>query len=363
MNIVNVMWAGGSPYKSVHKVHAQILSHAGPDASVSNWLLLGAGACCSLGSIREWHMPQRSLKGRHVWRLLLPWLRLRVRKALHQCGTDVVLLDGLGVARLVLPVLRRMPHIHASILFHGSTRLRRSDIRLLRSLPADRLNIVAVSQTLAIALEQSLARPVHTLRVALEPQMFASHLLSREQARHTLSLQDDGRPIFGAVGRLVESKGFEMLIEAFGEVHGSRQSARLVILGEGNHRARLEARIKALGLSDVVQLCGYREDLSSLYPAFDWLLVPSRSEGLGLVLQEAVMAGVPVICSDLPVFREQLKESGCYLPVGNRDAWAVAIRQCATRPARQVAEEQHHELAPEQAWLAFQERSESLLRI
>ncbi|WP_028694981.1 glycosyltransferase [Pseudomonas cremoricolorata] len=362
MNIVNVMWAGGSPYTSVHKVHRQILSHAGPQASVSNWLLLGTGTCCSVGSIREWHMPSRALKGRHLWRFMLPWLRLRVRKELQASAADVLLLDGLGVARLVLPVLRDLHHVHASVLFHGSTRLRDSDIRLLRSLPAERLNIVAVSNTLAFTLEQTLGRPVHTLRVALEPQWFVEHLLSREQARCELALQDDQRPIFGAVGRLVESKGFEMLIEAFGKVHGQDKRARLVILGEGNHRDRLEARIKALGLGDTVQLCGYRDDLSRLYRAFDWLLVPSRSEGLGLVLQEAVMAGVPVISSDLPVFREQLKEAGCYLPVAQGEAWSKAIEGCALRSAPAVAAEQYRVLAPEQAWRAFQQRAQDLLR-
>lgn len=53
MNIVNVMWAGGTPYMSIHKVHRQVLSHAGADARISNWLLLGSGLCCGLGSTRS----------------------------------------------------------------------------------------------------------------------------------------------------------------------------------------------------------------------------------------------------------------------------------------------------------------------
>ncbi|BBU42114.1 hypothetical protein PPTS312_00290 [Pseudomonas putida] len=48
-----------------------------------------------------------------------------------------------------------------------------------------------------------------------------------------------------------------------------------------------------------------------------WLLVPSRSKGLGLVVQEAVMADVPVVCSDLQAFREQLQVYR-WLPAGSR---------------------------------------------
>ena len=51
MNIVNMMWAGGTPYMSIHKVHRQVLSHAGTDARISNWLLLGSG--CAVGSVRH----------------------------------------------------------------------------------------------------------------------------------------------------------------------------------------------------------------------------------------------------------------------------------------------------------------------
>ena len=362
MNIVNMMWAGGSPYMSIHKVHRQVLSHAGPDARISNWLLLGSGLCCGLGSTREWHMPPRALKGRHLWRLLRPWLRMRLRKALAEAQAEIVLLDGVGVARLVLPLLQQIPHVRAKVLFHGKTRLTASDIRLLRTLPAERLSIAAVSHTLAEALERDLGRPVQTLRMALDPRAFVEPLLSREQARQALALQPGNGQVLGAVGRLVESKGFEMLIEAFAKAAIHKPDLQLAIIGEGPLHAVLQARIDELGLAGRVHLCGHREDLQQLYRAFDWLLVPSRSEGLGLVVQEAVMADVPVVCSDLLVFREQLLDTGGYLPIADQSAWAAAIERCSVPGATALAARQRQALAPEQAWQAFQNGSQSLLR-
>jgi len=361
MNIVNMMWAGGSAYMSIHKVHQQVLSHAGADARISNWLLLDGVLCHGRGTTRVWHMPQRALKGKHLWRLLRPWLRMRLQKALKDAGADVILLDGVGVARLVLPVLQQIPDVRAKVLFHGMTRLNASDVRLLNRLPAERLSIAAVSHTLARSLQQDIGRPVQTLRMAFDPQAFARQLLSREQARQALALPAGGL-LLGAVGRLVESKGFEMLIEAFANAATHQPGMHLAIVGDGPLRASLQARIDGLGLADSVHLCGHHDDLQQLYRAFDWLLVPSRAEGLGLVVQEAVMADVPVVCSDLPVFREQLQESGCYLPVGDVEAWAREMARCDVARALALAARQRQTLAPEAAWQAFCDGSHSLLR-
>lgn len=362
MNVINVMWSGGAPYMSVHKVHRQILCHVADDAEISNWLLLGEGMCSGMGAIREWHMPARVLKGRRFWRLLMPWLHRRLRVALEHARPDVLLLDGMGVARLILPLMHHFPNTRVVVLFHGTTRMRGRDIRLLRMLPANRLSIAAVSRTLGQALEQALGRSVHTLRIALDPQVFAASLFDRDKARRSLALPQQSGLVFGAVGRLVESKGFEMLIEAFARVCRQHLDVRLVILGDGELRERLSARVEALGLGDSVQLCGYRSDLSQLYRAFDWLLVPSRSEGLGLVLQEAVLADVPVLCSDLPVFREQLGQAGRYLPVGDESAWVRAIEECNTLNEQQTAVSQRRALDPEQAWQAFSQGSRAVFK-
>ncbi|MCE6983802.1 glycosyltransferase, partial [Pseudomonas frederiksbergensis] len=88
----------------------------------------------------------------------------------------------------------------------------------------------------------------------------------------------------------------------------------------------------------------------------------SHAEGLGLVLQEAVMAEVPVLCSDLSVFREQLGDAGLYAPAGDPQAWAKAIIDCAGLPAEQVAAAQQQALAPDQAWQRFSQASRELLR-
>ncbi|CAI8887629.1 MULTISPECIES: glycosyltransferase [Pseudomonas] len=361
MSILNIMWAGGSAFASVQKVHQQILAQADSDVPVHTWLLQGsaAGSDGLVEQAVEWNLSSARLKGRHLWKWLMPWMRARFQKALPE-DVQVVLLDGIGVARVLLPVLKHLPQVRAVVIFHGVTRLRKADRKLFEQLPASQLTLAAVSQTLAGSLERYLQRPVAVLRSAFDPAVFRAAALAREPARSRLGLPLDGSPAVGAVGRLVDGKGFGCLLEAFASATADRPDARLVIIGEGPARPRLEARIEALGLRDKVYLPGHIPEAATLYRAFDWVAIPSTEEGLGLILQEAVMAGVPVLTSELAVFREQLGDAGWYAPVDSATSWGQLLARAFVSSGVQVVEAQSRALAPEQAWNDFTETTRRL---
>ncbi|MDP9783690.1 glycosyltransferase [Pseudomonas fluorescens] len=363
MSVINVMWAGGSPFASVHKVHNQILSRMEPAMPVKTWLLQGSAAACQidLGAALEWNMTSARLKGRHVWRLLKPLMHSRFRQAFLDSDARVVLLDGVGVARTLLPVLKDLPQIRVVVIFHGATRLNPAGRELLRGFPASRLSLVAVSQTLSKSLQDELGIPVTSLRSAFDPAVFQSALLSREEARARLGLPGSEARVFGAVGRLVDSKGFASLLEAFGRVAAKHPDWRLVIVGEGPRRESLQARIAQPDLVDKVLLAGHLEDVAKLYKAFDWVLIPSLDEGLGLILQEAVLAGVPVLASELAVFREQLGDTGWYAPLNDEGRWSEAIGRTAEVSAGAVAAAQYQALAPDEAWSSFSQTARQLI--
>ena len=358
MSILNIMWAGGSAFASVQKVHRQVLASIDCGAPVHTWLLQG-GAQEGEEAV-EWNLSSAQLKGRHLWKLLVPRMRARFRRAIPQ-DVKVVLLDGVGVARALLPVLKALPDVRAVVLFHGETRLRDSDRELFAQFAQARLTVAAVSQTLAASLQQSLQRPVAVLRSAFDPGAFRAAMLPRAQARTRLGLSPGDAPVLGAVGRLVDSKGFACLLAAFARVSAQRADARLVIIGEGAGRPGLEAQIADLDLRGRVLLPGHLDEAASLYRAFDWIAIPSSSEGLGLVLQEAVMAGVPVLASELAVFREQVAEAGWYAPADDVEAWAQLLQRAFSTDAETIAATQLHALAPEQAWQDFTTTASRLL--
>ena len=363
MSILNVMWAGGAPFASIHKVHQQILSQASPSTPVKTWLLQGGASECrvNVGEVREWGLSSARLKGRHFWRLAKPWMLARFQRALIDSDVGLVLLDGLGVARTLLPILKTLPHIRAVVIFHGSPRLHAGDQSLFQQIPASRLTLVAVSNTLADSLSRGLQVPVMTLRSAFEPAAFRSALLPRMEARGRLGLPLDEGLVFGAVGRLVSEKGFGCLLDAFAAATHERPDLRLVIIGEGASRNALESRIEELGLRGKVLLPGHLNDAARLYRAFDWIAIPSLEEGLGLIMQEAVMSGVPVLSSELPVFREQLADTGRYAVANDVSAWKDAIVRAFSASAETVAAEQYQALAPDQAWQDFSQAARTLL--
>jgi glycosyltransferase involved in cell wall biosynthesis len=109
-----------------------------------------------------------------------------------------------------------------------------------------------------------------------------------------LALRPD-QPIVGSIGRLEPVKGYEVVIEAFGELCRRGRSDRpvLVIAGEGSSRADLEALIGRLGLRDRVFLLGWRDDTLDLYSHFRCFVLGSWSEGTSVSLAEAMSCGVP----------------------------------------------------------------------
>jgi glycosyltransferase involved in cell wall biosynthesis len=363
MSLVNVMWSSGAPFSSVHKVHHQIVAQLDPSTEIKTWFLKGrhSTAACASGEVREWGFTSRQLKGRHVWRLYLPILHSRLKKALLDCAAKVVLLDGLGASRVLLPVLKTMPHIRVVVVFHGATRLSAEQQALFRSFPAGRLTLAAVSMTLASSLQSSLGLPVRALRSALDPKLFSLGLQEREHARRLMDLPDNNARVLGAIGRLVPDKGFDYLLEAFSRSLSRHPDLKLVIVGEGPDRKALEDLIGQLQLQGKVFLPGHKPGLAQLYRGFDWVVIPSREEGLGLVLQEAVIAGVPVLASDLEVFREQLGSAGHYVPVADVSAWAAAIDQLASQEGGSISTSQYRALAPEQVWVQFCNDSRALL--
>jgi phosphatidyl-myo-inositol dimannoside synthase len=196
---------------------------------------------------------------------------------------------GLARAQSYLPAPLRAPYL---ILLHG--------IEVWRPLGWDRRRAIARATVIAAVSAHTLerARPfapgvdrASVLPLALEERRL-------EGAVDAPLLGRVGRGFLLIVGRMdvrERYKGHDQLLEALKGV----PDARLVVAGDGDDRARLEAKAEGLGIADRVAFTGFTSEatLAELYRRCAAFAMPSRGEGFGLVYLEAMRAGKPVLAA------------------------------------------------------------------
>lgn len=137
-----------------------------------------------------------------------------------------------------------------------------------------------------------------------------------------------------AAGRLIQQKGFDLLIEAFRRLED--RDARLMIIGSGPEGAALTRQVERAGLGDRISLTGYQPDIRPLLDAARLFVLPSRFEGYGAVIIEALGAGRPVIATaSTPAVDDVLtdRECGMIVPIEDVPALTSALRAMLDRPA------------------------------
>jgi glycosyltransferase involved in cell wall biosynthesis len=146
----------------------------------------------------------------------------------------------------------------------------------------------------------------------------------RAAARARIGLGDG--PVIGFVGRLTAQKGVEVLIEAFHRL--DHPAAQLLIVGDGERRAALEAAAQAGRNAAHIVFLGSRSDTPELFRAMDLFVLPSYVEAFPMVLLEAMATEVPVIgtpVGDVP--KIIAADTGWLVPLG--DAAALTTRLAA----------------------------------
>jgi glycosyltransferase involved in cell wall biosynthesis len=104
-------------------------------------------------------------------------------------------------------------------------------------------------------------------------------------------------PVVGFVGRLVDTKRVDLLVDAFAELTRVQPEVRLTIVGDGPEKNPLRERIRRAGIDDRVDMAGAVDDVERWMAGFTCLALPSELEGLPNVLLEALAHGVPVVAS------------------------------------------------------------------
>jgi L-malate glycosyltransferase len=157
----------------------------------------------------------------------------------------------------------------------------------------------------------------------------------RLEARQRMGLPPDAF-VLGTAARLDPVKDLPVLVASLARVRASVARARLVLLGDGPERGRLEAAAASLGVRDAVCMPGHRTDLARLLPGFDAFLNSSITEGVSLTILEGMAAALPVVATRVGGTPEVVVdgETGLLVPPRDPEAMATAALWLADHSRR-----------------------------
>lgn len=186
--------------------------------------------------------------------------------------------------------------------------------------------VVGVSEGVSEDLAQFVSLPAEKLRVIPNP-IVAPEIEELARAPVDHAWIDGSAPVLVAAGRLRAQKDFPTLLRAFSLVRAKRP-VRLLILGEGPERERLETLTRELELTSDVSLPGATTNPYAYMARATAFVLSSRWEGLPTVLIEAMSCGAPVVATDCPSGPREILADGRYgalVPVGDVHALAAAM--------------------------------------
>lgn len=155
----------------------------------------------------------------------------------------------------------------------------------------------------------------------------------RRSTRASLRL-DEHHVVLLAAARQEYVKGLDVLIDAMPQIRASVPNVKLLIAGrQGQVTDALTSKINEHGLLETVEILGMRDDVPDLLCAADVFVFPSRWEGLGGAVLEAMALNVPVVASDLPAVREVGCDNVTYFNVADAQALYSAVVRVLQDPA------------------------------
>lgn len=195
---------------------------------------------------------------------------------------------------------------------------------------------------------------VKVIKNGVDPKRFHYDEEKREALRKELGLE--GQFVLGHVGRFKTEKNQAFLVDVFAQLHKRLPESMLLLVGDGELRPEVEAKVHRLGLEKSVRFLGIRKDVDALMLAMDLFVLPSLYEGLPVVGVEAQATGLPVLTSTGVTRETDITGNVTFMELdAGAKAWADAaleIRQSfIRRDMYEYIKENGYDITETAAWL------------
>lgn len=259
----------------------------------------------------------------------------RLRDALRKLRADVVI-SCMWYPAIISCLARKYGRLNFRHIVHDTTNMteyvkyefqkekyKRLKLYLMKKAYRDADKVIVVSRGERDDLVDNFMIPSTSIKVIYNP--ITIEKICRMSGEETDIPRN--KPIIVSVGRLIFSKGFDVLLNAFQKVR-SKIDCRLLILGKGEEKERLEALCNTLNIREDVTFLGFHHNPFKFMKEAQLFCTATRYEGLGNALIEAMALGLPVIATDCRYGPGETLEDGKYgilVPVERSDALAAAI--------------------------------------
>jgi len=291
---------------------------------VEEWYLFGSNAAGMPAGARVFFDGSRTSSP-----LSLAALFVRLVAAFRARKPDAVF--GLqSLSNLIAGIGGRIAGVRNRVPTYHQPRERQNPTLMLIDAAISRLggytHMIACAKS--VAATYSRKGPAYARLAVVTNGQKAPRRYSRDQARAALDLRPEDN-VIGQIGRLDYQKNQGFTLDLLNDLPG----VTLLLVGSGPDEPAVKNKIAASGLTGRVRLVDSIDHarIGLFYSAVDAVLFPSRFEGLSLAAIEAIHAGVPPVCADIPSFREMFADSAfltanLLLPGSDRNAWLIRIR-------------------------------------
>lgn len=236
------------------------------------------------------------------------------------------------------------PKLRVMLTVHGSD-IHRFDHWLVNSLRRFVLRNVDMLTVVSQAIKEKIDALDCSRKVFVYPMGVDTHLFTPQ--RKDLSIKDkydiEG-PMILYVGRLIQQKGIVELVGAMPSILNHFPGAKLVVVGAGNLSGEMASKCMALDIADSVIFIGAtsQNKLPPFFATANVFILPSYSEGFGLVIVEALSSGTLTIASDLPAVRAIIEDNKTGFLLKNQESHVIARKLINVLEAENELKEVKH---------------------